>query len=78
MRVVDDTGVHVAFHVIPDGFSFLFEDMLYMPVRPFDVKQIEYNAVCLTDGQLYRFQSDAQVVPCVTEVHITKRGSFSE
>lgn len=76
MKIFDKTAEYKKFKVIPCGFTFLFEDMLYMPVRPFDVNLIEYNAVCLTDGQLYKFQSDAEVIPCVTEVHITQRGRF--
>lgn len=78
MKIFDKTAEYKEFRAIPSGFTFLFEDLLYLAVRPFDNNKIEYNAVCLLDGQLYRFQPDAKVILCSTEVHITKRGSFSE
>jgi hypothetical protein len=76
MKILDKTAEYKEFRVIPCGFTFLFEDLLYMPVKTFDVAQVDYNAVCLVDGQLYRFQPDAKVIPCVTEVHINQRGHF--
>lgn len=48
-----------------------------MRVRPFDCNESEYNAVCLTDGNMYKFQWNAEVVPCIAEVEVVKRGVFA-
>ena len=75
MKVTDKTQTKIKFSEVLEGQTFFYEsNILYMRVRPHDFKNVEYNAVCLGDGRLFRFQEYAEVIPCISEVIVTERG----
>ena len=54
MKVTDKTQTKIKFSEVLEGQTFFYEGgILYMRVRPYDFKNVEYNAVSLGDG-LYR------------------------
>lgn len=77
MKINDSTQNKVRFDKLLTGYTFFYEEELYIRVRPFDCNESEYNAVCLTDGNIYKFQWTAEVVPCIAEVEVVKRGVFA-
>ncbi len=76
MKIIDNTVETVRMDTIPCGYTFCFENEIYMAVSPFDHKKFEYNAVCMQDGLMYRFQADAQVIPCVMQATVIKKGAY--
>ena len=79
MKVIDKSQDKIQFSTIPNGYVFEFDGEIYMATRPFKLSEaINYNAVCLTDGLLYIFKSNAEVIPCLAQVEIVKKGSYAQ
>lgn len=79
MRIIDNTEKRLPFNTIPNGYVFEFDGEIYMATRPFKVSDaLNYNAVCLTDGLLYTFKPNAEVIPCLAQIEIIKKGSYAQ
>jgi hypothetical protein len=79
MKVIDKSQNKVQFCTIPNGYVFEADGELYMAIRPYKVSDVlNYNAVCLTDGLLYPFKPNAEVIPCLAQIEIIKKGSYAQ
>jgi hypothetical protein len=77
MEIYNKVDKLVEFSVVTVGQTFMFDNEVYMAVRPFEVRpNFEYQAVCLNDGTLCRFKTDALVTPCKMFGTIEKKGEF--
>ena len=75
MKIVDKSQSKIQFSTVPNGYVFEFDGGFYMPIRPFKISdELDYNAVCLTDGLLYTFKQNAEVIPCLTQMEVIKKG----
>ena len=77
MNIIDKSQSKIKFNTIPTGYVFEYDGEIYMTTRPFKIQDAyDYNAVCLNNGLLYTFKSDAEVIPCLAQMEITKKGSY--
>lgn len=79
MKIIDKSQSKVKFNTIPNGYVFEYDGEIYMATRPFKISdKLDYNAVCLTDGLLYTFKGEAEVIPCIAQMEIIKKGSYQQ
>lgn len=79
MKIIDKSQSKVKFNTIPNGYVFECDGEVYMTTRPFKLQDAyDYNAVCLTDGLLYTFKGDAEVIPCIAQMEIISKGSYKQ
>ena len=79
MKIIDKSQSKVKFNTIPNGYVFEYDGEIYMATRPFKISdKLDYNAVCLTDGLLYTFKGEAEVIPCIAQMEIIKKGSYTQ
>lgn len=79
MKIIDKSQSKVKFNTIPNGYVFEYDGEIYMATRPFKLSdKLDYNAVCLTDGLLYTFKGEAEVIPCLVQMEIIKKGSYKQ
>ena len=77
MKIIDKSQSKIKFNTIPTGYVFEYDGEIYMTTRPFKASaETTYNAVCLTGGLLYTFKEDAEVIPCLAQMEIIKKGSY--
>ena len=77
MKIIDKSQSKIKFNTIPNGYVFEYDGEIYMATRPFKISdKLDYNAVCLTDGLLYTFKGEAEVIPCIAQMEIIKKGSY--
>lgn len=77
MKIIDKSQRTVKFNTIPPGYVFEYDGEIYMATKPFNISdKLDYNAICLTDGLLYTFKGDAEVIPCIAQIEIIKKGSY--
>jgi len=79
MKIIDKSQSKVKFNTIPNGYVFEYDGEIYMATKPFKISdKLDYNAVCLTDGLLYTFKGDAEIIPCIAQMEIIKKGSYKQ
>ena len=79
MKIIDKSQSKVKFNTIPSGYVFEYDGEIYMAARPFKISdKLDYNALCLTDGLLYTFKGEAEVIPCIAQMEIIKKGSYKQ
>lgn len=79
MRIVDNTVKRLPFNTIPNGYLFECDGEIYMTTRPFKLQDAhEYNAVCISDGLLYTFKPETEVIPVIGQLEIIKKGSYKQ
>lgn len=79
MRIIDKSQSKIQFNTIPHGYVFEYDGEIYMTTRPYKLKDAyDYNAVCLTDGLLYTFKGDSEVIPVIGQLEIISKGSYKQ
>ena len=79
MKIIDKSQSKLQFNTIPNGYVFESDGEFYMTTRPFKIQDAyDYNAVCLTDGLLYTFKGDVEVILCLAQMEIIKKGSYAQ
>jgi hypothetical protein len=79
MKIIDNTEKRLPFNTIPNGYLFECDGEIYMTTRPFKLQDAyDYNAVCMTDGLLYTFKPETEVVPVLGQLEIIKKGTYQQ
>ena len=74
MTVIDKTEKKIPFQTIPTGYTFYYNNEVYMVID--SRLTCGKNSICLNTGDMLTFHKDAEVMPCEVKLEIIKKGSF--
>ena len=75
MTVIDKTEKKILFQTIPTGYTFYYNNEVYMVID--SRLTCGKNSVCLNTGDMLTFKDNAEVVPCEVRLEIIKKGAFA-
>ena len=74
MKVIDNTDTSVEFYTIKVGECFIFDNCLFIRIKPVKEYERDANAFCFVDNNITYVHDACVVTPVNAEVVIRSKG----